>query len=221
MIYDTARSAPRLRTFVPRDVQFIHSQRKKMECSERKEKFTLYAAVRQYLVDGLVDAALKKKVSRMAANFVIRGKWVWVFEIILALFSLTRVSLSGTTFIVRHSNRQHFSPHMCLHPWTKTRTHKCCIVKPNKAAKSLLSKHCLSITESTLFYTGPSAQFMRLVVLSEEQRRAVLEECHNNPGTGNHGGVRATMDRVVVGYYWDSIKADVADWVLFWNSLGI
>ncbi len=55
-------------------------------------------------------------------------------------------------------------------------------------------------------------------MLSEEQRRAVLEECHNNPGTGNHGGVRATMDRVVVGYYWDSIKAD---WVLFWNSLGI
>ncbi len=23
-------------------------------------------------------------------------------------------------------------------------------------------------------------------MLSEEQRRAVLEECHNNPGTGNH-----------------------------------
>ncbi|KAF4116556.1 hypothetical protein G5714_004045 [Onychostoma macrolepis] len=46
------------------------------------------------------------------------------------------------------------------------------------------------IRESKLFYTGPSAQFMRLVVLSEEQRRAVLEECHNNPGTGNHGGVR-------------------------------
>lgn len=62
---------------------------------------------------------------------------------------------------------------------------------------------------------------MRLVVLSDEQRRAVLEECHNNPGTGNHGGVRATMDRVVVGYYWDNIKADVSDWVLFWNFHGI
>ncbi len=53
----------------------IHSfSAKKMECSEIQEKFALYAAVRQYLVDGLVDAALKKKVSRMAANFVIRGK---------------------------------------------------------------------------------------------------------------------------------------------------
>ncbi|KAK9962398.1 hypothetical protein ABG768_007767 [Culter alburnus] len=56
------------------------------------------------------------------------------------------------------------------------------------------------IRGSKLFYTGPSAQFMRLVVLSDEQRRTVLEECHNNPGTGNHGGVRATMDRAVVGY---------------------
>uniref|UniRef100_A0A8C1W6U3 Gypsy retrotransposon integrase-like protein 1 n=1 Tax=Cyprinus carpio TaxID=7962 RepID=A0A8C1W6U3_CYPCA len=118
---------------------FIHSQQKKMEFSGRNEKFALYNAVKQYLVDGLVDAALKKKVSRMAANFVIR--------------------------------------------------------------------------ESKLFYTGPSAQFMRLVVLSDEQRRPVLEECHNNPGTENHGGMRATMDRVVVGYYWDNIKADVADWV--------
>ncbi|CAM4530328.1 unnamed protein product [Leuciscus chuanchicus] len=119
-----------------------------MEFSGRNEKFVLYAAVRQYLVDGLVDAALKKEVSRMAANFVIR--------------------------------------------------------------------------ESKLFYTGPSAQFMRLVVLSDEQRRAVLEECHNNPGTGNHGGVRATMDRVVVGYYWDNIKADVADWVKEpWEVVGM
>ncbi|KAL2087169.1 hypothetical protein ACEWY4_018228 [Coilia grayii] len=55
---------------------------------------------------------------------------------------------------------------------------------------------------------------MRLVVMSEEQKRAVLAECHNNPGTGNHGGVRATMDRVVAGYYWDTIKADVAEWAL-------
>ncbi len=42
-----------------------------MECSERKEKFALYAAVRQYLVDGLVDAALKKKVSRKGIYVVL------------------------------------------------------------------------------------------------------------------------------------------------------
>nr|XP_055075105.1 uncharacterized protein LOC129454568 [Misgurnus anguillicaudatus] len=63
---------------------------------------------------------------------------------------------------------------------------------------------------------------MRLVVLSEEQRWAVLEKCYNNPGTGNHGGMRATMDRVVVGSYWDNIKADVADWVKEpWEVVGM
>lgn len=54
---------------------------------------------------------------------------------------------------------------------------------------------------------------MRLVVLSEEQKQAVLEECHYNPGTGNHNGVRRTRDRVIAGYYWSTIKADVTDWV--------
>lgn len=64
-----------------------------------------------------------------------------------------------------------------------------------------------------MFYTGPSRQYMRLVVLSEEQKQAVLEECHYNPGTGNHNGVRRTRDRVIAGYYWSTIKADVTDWV--------
>ncbi len=53
----------------------IHSLSAKENGVQRKKrKVCPYAAVRQYLVDGLVDAALKKKVSRMAANFVIRGK---------------------------------------------------------------------------------------------------------------------------------------------------
>ncbi|KAG7471321.1 hypothetical protein MATL_G00123340 [Megalops atlanticus] len=69
------------------------------------------------------------------------------------------------------------------------------------------------LKDNQLFYTGPSRQYMRLVVLSDEQKRAVLEECHNNPGTGNHNGVRGTRDRVVAGYYWSSLKKDVTDWV--------
>lgn len=68
-------------------------------------------------------------------------------------------------------------------------------------------------TDNQLFYTGPSRQYMRLVVLSEEQKQAVLQECHHNPGKGNHNGVRRTRDRVIAGYYWSTIKADVTDWV--------
>ncbi|XP_036393187.1 uncharacterized protein LOC118783424 [Megalops cyprinoides] len=69
------------------------------------------------------------------------------------------------------------------------------------------------LKDNRLFYTGPSRQYMRLVVLSDEQKRAVLEECHKHPGTGNHSGVRGTRDRVVAGYYWSSLKKDVTDWV--------
>lgn len=54
---------------------------------------------------------------------------------------------------------------------------------------------------------------MRLVVLSEGQKQAVLQECHHNPDTGNHNGVRRTRDRVIAGYYWSTINADVTDWV--------
>ena len=54
---------------------------------------------------------------------------------------------------------------------------------------------------------------MRLVVLTGEEKMAVLKECHNNPGTGNHNGVRGTRDRVVAGYYWATIQPDVEEWV--------
>ncbi|XP_056155211.1 uncharacterized protein LOC130129645 [Lampris incognitus] len=64
-----------------------------------------------------------------------------------------------------------------------------------------------------LYYTGPSQCYMRLVIMSEEERRAVLNECHNQQGTGTHRGVRGTRDRVVAGYYWHTITRDVTDWV--------
>ncbi len=58
---------------------------------------------------------------------------------------------------------------------------------------------------------------MRLVVLSEEEKRSVLTECHNNPGTGNHSGVRGTQNRVIGGYYWPTIIQDVKEWVMYYR----
>ncbi|KAM8854565.1 uncharacterized protein ACB058_010654 [Synchiropus picturatus] len=46
-----------------------------------------------------------------------------------------------------------------------------------------------------------------------DEKRSVLHECHDHPGTGNHGGLRATRDKVVAGYYWSPLKKDVYDWV--------
>uniref|UniRef100_A0A671PKN5 Uncharacterized LOC107693326 n=2 Tax=Sinocyclocheilus anshuiensis TaxID=1608454 RepID=A0A671PKN5_9TELE len=68
------------------------------------------------------------------------------------------------------------------------------------------------IKDDRLFYVGPSRQYIRLVVLSEEEKRSVLTECHNNPGTGNHSGVRGTQNRVIAGYYWSTIIQDVKEW---------
>ncbi|KAM3616489.1 uncharacterized protein V6R79_018955 [Siganus canaliculatus] len=55
-------------------------------------------------------------------------------------------------------------------------------------------------------------QYMCLVVLSEEEKKSVLMECHNNPGTGNHNGARGTRNRVVAGYYWPTIIEDTNEW---------
>ncbi|KAM8854564.1 uncharacterized protein ACB058_010653 [Synchiropus picturatus] len=46
-----------------------------------------------------------------------------------------------------------------------------------------------------MFYTGTNQQYLCLVVLTEEEKRSVLHECHDHPGTGNHGGLRATRDK--------------------------
>lgn len=64
------------------------------------------------------------------------------------------------------------------------------------------------LKDRRLFYTGPSRQFMRLLVLSEEERRSCLMECHIDPATGVHLGSRSTRDRVVSGYYWSSLMKD-------------
>ena len=54
-----------------------------------------------------------------------------------------------------------------------------------------------------------------MVVLSEEEKRSALQECHNNPGTGNHNDVRGTRDRVIAGYLWPGVKKDVTEWVSY------
>lgn len=69
--------------------------------------------------------------------------------------------------------------------------------------------------DGRLFYVGPNKQYMRLVVLTEEEKRSALVECHNNHGTGNHHGVRGTRDRVIAGYFWSTLKDDVTKWVRY------
>ncbi|KAA8582395.1 hypothetical protein FQN60_009135 [Etheostoma spectabile] len=61
-----------------------------------------------------------------------------------------------------------------------------------------------------LFYTGPARRYLRMVVMSEQEKKSVLTECH---GQSIHKGVRGTRNRVIAGYYWQTIVQDVDNWV--------
>ncbi|KAI7801334.1 hypothetical protein IRJ41_006702, partial [Triplophysa rosa] len=62
-----------------------------------------------------------------------------------------------------------------------------------------------------------STWYIRLVVLSEEEKTSDFTECHNNPGPVNHSGVRVTQNRVIAGYYWSTIINDVKEWVIYYR----
>lgn len=54
---------------------------------------------------------------------------------------------------------------------------------------------------------------MRLVVLSEAQKEAALQQCHSVRCSGRHNGIRSTRNAVVSTYYWSTITEDVKAWV--------
>ncbi|XP_053499153.1 uncharacterized protein LOC128619186 isoform X1 [Ictalurus furcatus] len=69
------------------------------------------------------------------------------------------------------------------------------------------------IKDGRLYYVGPNKTYMRLVVMTEDEKRFALNECHDNSETGNHHGVRGTRNRVIAGYYWPTLIKDVTEWV--------
>lgn len=75
-----------------------------------------------------------------------------------------------------------------------------------RAAKKFVFK------EKKLFYVGKDRKQNRLVVVSEEEKKKVLRECHEN-GPGVHHGISRTLTLVESGYYWTSVTNDVKQWV--------
>ncbi|XP_076405855.1 gypsy retrotransposon integrase-like protein 1 isoform X4 [Peromyscus maniculatus bairdii] len=75
-----------------------------------------------------------------------------------------------------------------------------------RAAKKFVFK------EKKLFYVGKDRKQNRLVVVSEEEKKKVLRECHEN-GTGVHHGISRTLTLVESSYYWTSVTNDVKQWV--------
>lgn len=55
---------------------------------------------------------------------------------------------------------------------------------------------------------------MRLVIVSDEEKKKVLAKCHEN-AAGTHHGISRTLTLVESNYYWTSITNDVKQWVWF------
>lgn len=53
---------------------------------------------------------------------------------------------------------------------------------------------------------------MRLVIISDEEKKKVLEKCHEN-AAGTHHGISRTLTLVESNYYWTSVTNDVKQWV--------
>ncbi|XP_075807812.1 gypsy retrotransposon integrase-like protein 1 [Microtus pennsylvanicus] len=75
-----------------------------------------------------------------------------------------------------------------------------------RAAKKFVFK------DKKLFYVGKDRKQNRLVVVSDEEKKKVLRECHEN-GTGVHHGISRTLTLVESSYYWTSVTNDVKQWV--------
>lgn len=56
---------------------------------------------------------------------------------------------------------------------------------------------------------------MRLVIVSDEEKKKVLEKCHKN-AAGSHHGISRTLTLVESNYYWTSVTNDVKQWV--WSN---
>lgn len=63
-----------------------------------------------------------------------------------------------------------------------------------------------------LFYVGKDRKQNRLVIVSEEEKKKVLRECHEND-TGAHHGISRTLTLVESSYYWTLVTNDVKQWI--------
>ncbi|KAM4638013.1 gypsy retrotransposon integrase-like protein 1 isoform 4-T5 [Amazona ochrocephala] len=75
-----------------------------------------------------------------------------------------------------------------------------------RAAKKFVFK------ENKLYYVGKDRNQMRLVIISDEEKKKVLEKCHEN-AAGTHHGISRTLTLVESNYYWTSVTNDVKQWV--------
>lgn len=72
-------------------------------------------------------------------------------------------------------------------------------------------------TDGHLFLSDKGSN--RLVIMDEKQKERVLQECHDNPGTGGHQGRARTYHKIAQSYYWLGLMEDIKQWVRCMDSV--
>lgn len=67
--------------------------------------------------------------------------------------------------------------------------------------------------DDKLYYTGKSRKDRRLVILDEEGKKQVFEDCHGSTTEGEHGGQKKTLEKIESLFFWRGMVKDVVSWV--------
>jgi hypothetical protein len=67
--------------------------------------------------------------------------------------------------------------------------------------------------DSKLYYVGKSKTDKRLVILDEEGKKQVFEDCHGSTTEGGHGGQKKTLEKIESFFFWRGMVKDVINWV--------
>ncbi|KAI9553224.1 Cytokine receptor-like factor 3 [Daphnia sinensis] len=70
-----------------------------------------------------------------------------------------------------------------------------------------------SLVDNKLYYIGKNKTDKRLVILDEEGKKQVFEECHGSSIEGGHGGQKKTLEKVESLFFWRGMVKDVIRWV--------
>lgn len=68
-------------------------------------------------------------------------------------------------------------------------------------------------TDDKLYYIGKNRKDRRLVILDEEGKKQVFEDCHGSTAVGEHGGQKKTLEKIESLFFWRGMVKDVVNWV--------
>ncbi len=71
----------------------------------------------------------------------------------------------------------------------------------------------LLFLDSNLYYVGKSKTDKRLVILDEEGKRQVFEDCHGSTTEGGHGGQKKILEKIESLFFWRGMVKDVINWL--------